>query len=80
MAGRGHKHPKIRGYEKQERKDARRGIYLDIGGLLLLCDATHKYLRTDTVYQVMYDIYDRSPQTFEEEARGVLIGHTVLTR
>ncbi|XP_065830472.1 piwi-like protein 2 [Oscarella lobularis] len=50
------------------------------GGLLLLCDATHKYLRTDTVYQVMYDIYDRSPQTFEEEARGVLIGHTVLTR
>eukprot|EP00118_Oscarella_pearsei_P005431 m.25027 g.25027 ORF g.25027 m.25027 type:complete len:833 (+) comp28715_c0_seq2:85-2583(+) len=50
------------------------------GGLLLMCDASHKYLRTDTVHDILCEIYERDPAHFQEEATRALVGQVVLTR
>lgn len=50
------------------------------GGLLLVTDVSHRTLRTDTVLDVMYELYQKYPRNFQEEVSRRLIGSVVLTR
>jgi aubergine-like protein len=50
------------------------------GGLLLVTDVSHRTLRTDTVLDVMYEMYQKYPKNFQEEVARHLIGRVVLTR
>ena len=50
------------------------------GGLLLVTDVSHRTLRTDTVLDVMYEMYQKYPRNFQEEVAKKLIGRVVLTR
>ena len=51
--------------------------------VLLCMELSHKILRTDTVLDQLYDIYDQSQQkrqSFQDLARKDLLGQIVLTR
>ena len=48
--------------------------------IYLCADVSHKVLRTDTVLEFLYDLYQRSHRAFHEEAQKKLIGEIVLTR
>ncbi|KAL1122035.1 hypothetical protein AAG570_003441 [Ranatra chinensis] len=50
------------------------------GGLMLCCDASHRVLRTQTVYNLMEDIMSMSPRNWKEEFMKLVVGQTVLTR
>ena len=51
--------------------------------VLLCMELSHKILRTDTVLDQLYDVYDQSQQkrqSFQDLARKDLLGQIVLTR
>lgn len=50
------------------------------GGLLLLLDASHRVLRTQTVLEIMENDAMKNPQGFQEEITKKMVGSTVLTR
>ncbi|KAK3090400.1 hypothetical protein FSP39_011581 [Pinctada imbricata] len=50
------------------------------GGLMLLADASHRVLRTETVLQMMQNIVRRNAQGFQDECTKALVGTVVLTR
>ena len=50
------------------------------GGLLLVTDVSHRTLRTDTVLDVMYEMYQKYPRNFQDQVSRKLIGCVVLTR
>ncbi|KAJ8319428.1 hypothetical protein KUTeg_004519 [Tegillarca granosa] len=50
------------------------------GGLMLLADASHRVLRTETVAQVMQNIFNKNPTGFRDDCVRVLVGCVVLTR
>lgn len=50
------------------------------GGMMLLCDVSHRLLRTETVYDFIYELYHRKRDRFEEETKKQLVGNIVLTR
>nr|QOW64977.1 hypothetical protein [Lymnaea stagnalis] len=50
------------------------------GGLLLLLDASHRVLRTETVYDIMEKSLLTNPNGFREEIIKKVVGCTVLTR
>lgn len=50
------------------------------GGLMLLADASHRVLRTETVLDVMTAIVNRNAQGFRDEVIRTLVGTVVLTR
>lgn len=50
------------------------------GGLMLLADASHRVLRTETVLDVMTNIVNRNAQGFRDEVIRTLVGTVVLTR
>lgn len=47
---------------------------------MLLADASHRVLRTETVLDVMQSIVQRNPQGFRDEVFRTLVGVVVLTR
>ncbi|XP_066267753.1 piwi-like protein 1 [Branchiostoma lanceolatum] len=47
---------------------------------LLLADVSHKIMRTDTVLDLMYDLFARDQRNFYEKATKMLVGEIVLTR
>ena len=48
--------------------------------VLLMADVSHKILRLDTVLDLMTAIYNKKPNTFQDEVTRLLIGEIVLTR
>nr|AWH61378.1 putative piwi-1 [Actinia equina] len=50
------------------------------GGLMLLCDVSHRLLRTETVMNFMIDMYSKYKERYQEETMKQLIGNIVLTR
>lgn len=48
--------------------------------VLLMCDVSHKILRTNTVLDEMYDIYNTTRGNFQDEVTKRLVGQIVLTR
>ena len=48
--------------------------------VLLMTDVVHKILRTDTVLDIMADIYNANRNRFQEVATRKLVGEIVLTR
>lgn len=50
------------------------------GGMMLLCDVSHRLLRTETVYDFIFELYHRKKDRFEEETKRQLVGNIVLTR
>ncbi|KAM7451808.1 Piwi-like protein 2 [Porites harrisoni] len=50
------------------------------GGMMLLCDVSHRLLRTETVYDFMNELYAKRKERFEEETKKQLVGNIVLTR
>ncbi|XP_060067150.1 piwi-like protein 1 [Ylistrum balloti] len=50
------------------------------GGLMLLADASHRVLRTETVLQMLHTILQRNPQSFHDVCNRTLIGTIILTR
>ncbi|KAK2566274.1 Piwi-like protein 2 [Acropora cervicornis] len=52
----------------------------ETGGMMLLCDVSHRLLRTETVYDFIYELYHRKRDRFEEETKKQLVGNIVLTR
>ncbi|XP_069123522.1 piwi-like protein 1 isoform X1 [Argopecten irradians] len=50
------------------------------GGLMLLADASHRVLRTETVLQMLHSILQRNPQSFHDVCNRTLIGTIILTR
>nr|ANZ54961.1 piwi 2 [Fimbriaphyllia ancora] len=50
------------------------------GGMMLLCDVSHRLLRTETVYEFLNELYQRKKERFEEETKRQLVGNIVLTR
>ncbi|XP_052219954.1 piwi-like protein 1 [Dreissena polymorpha] len=47
--------------------------------VLLSCDISHKILRSDTVLDIMYDLYNRLGDRFYDECTRRLVGSIVLT-
>ncbi|XP_012275649.1 piwi-like protein Ago3 [Orussus abietinus] len=50
------------------------------GGLKLCIDATHRVMRTDTVRDLLHELYQRNPHTYRDAIIQEIIGITVLTR
>lgn len=50
------------------------------GGLMLLVDASHRVLRTETVLQLMKTTVQKNPSGFQDECTRSLVGTIVLTR
>ncbi|XP_071132212.1 piwi-like protein 1 [Mytilus edulis] len=50
------------------------------GGLMLLADASHRVLRTQTVLELMQQIVQRNSSGFQDECVKKLVGTVVLTR
>ncbi|XP_041362450.1 piwi-like protein 1 [Gigantopelta aegis] len=50
------------------------------GGLMLLLDASHRVLRTETVLDVMHQVVERNIKGFQDEISKKVIGCIVLTR
>lgn len=50
------------------------------GGLMLLVDASHRVLRTETVLQLMKTTVQKNPGGFQDECTRSLVGTIVLTR
>ena len=51
------------------------------GGLMLNADVVHKVLRTETVLDIMYGLYERyQGQAFRDQCIRALIGASVMTR
>ena len=49
--------------------------------VLLSCDVSHKILRSDTVLDIMYDLYSRvGGDRFHDEACRKLVGSIILTK
>ena len=48
--------------------------------VLLNCDISHKILRSDTVLDILYDMYQRSGERFYDDAVKKFVGSIVLTR
>lgn len=50
-------------------------------GVLLSCDVSHKILRSDTVLDIMYDLYNKfEGDRFYTEATRKLVGSIILTK
>nr|XP_022317079.1 piwi-like protein 1 [Crassostrea virginica] len=49
-------------------------------GLMMLVDASHRVLRTETVLQLMKTIVQKNPNGFQDECTRSLVGTIVLTR
>ncbi|XP_019620701.1 PREDICTED: piwi-like protein 1 isoform X3 [Branchiostoma belcheri] len=47
---------------------------------MLMADVSHKILRTDTVLDFLYDLYNKTQHSFHENATKKLVGEIVLTR
>ncbi|XP_078598434.1 piwi-like protein 1 [Branchiostoma floridae x Branchiostoma japonicum] len=45
-----------------------------------MADVSHKIMRTDTVLDLMYDLFHQHPRDFYEQATKMLVGEIVLTR
>ncbi|XP_065176641.1 piwi-like protein 1 [Sycon ciliatum] len=50
------------------------------GGLMLMCDVSHRLLRTDSVLSFMSDMYSASSRNFQENFMKQIVGTVVLTR
>lgn len=50
------------------------------GGMMLLCDVSHRLLRTETCYDLMHQLYLKRKDRFQEECKKQLVGNIVLTR
>ncbi|KAF4074205.1 hypothetical protein AMELA_G00236870 [Ameiurus melas] len=50
------------------------------GGLYLAVDISHKVLRSDSVLDVMNELYQKSRESFKDECTKELIGSIVITR
>ncbi|ESO83925.1 hypothetical protein LOTGIDRAFT_210915 [Lottia gigantea] len=50
------------------------------GGLMLLLDASHRVLRTETVLDVMQAVVRNNPKGFKDEITKLVLGNIVLTR
>lgn len=48
--------------------------------VLLNCDISHKILRSDTVLDIMYDMYNRSGERFYDDCTKKLVGQIIMTR
>ncbi|KAL4223114.1 Piwi-like protein 1 [Mactra antiquata] len=48
--------------------------------VLLNCDISHKILRSDTVLDIMYDLYHRSGDRFSVDCEKKLVGQIILTK
>ena len=49
-------------------------------GLLLICEASHRVLRTSTALELLRDIHRLDPVNFKDSAKRQLIGSVILTR
>lgn len=49
-------------------------------GLLLICEASHRVLRTSTALEMLRDIHKRDPMNFATNAKRQLINTVILTR
>ena len=49
-------------------------------GMMLMVDATHRFLRTDTVLDWMNDLWCKCRGNFHRKCSSQLVGKTVLTR
>ena len=47
---------------------------------MLMTDISHKILRSDTVLDTMYEIYNKRKQNYKEEMVRQIVGQIVLTR
>ena len=50
------------------------------GGLMLMCDVSHRLLRTDSVLSYMVDMYNSSSRNFQENFTKQIVATVVLTR
>ncbi|KAK7005358.1 piwi [Biomphalaria glabrata] len=50
------------------------------GGLLLLLDASHRVLRTETVHDIMEKSYHLNPSNYKSDVFKMVVGCVVLTR
>ena len=48
--------------------------------VLLGADIAHKILRSDTVLDILYDMYERGASSFYDDAFKKFVGSIVLTR
>ena len=48
--------------------------------LLLMMDTSHKMLRLDSVYDVLYNLYSAGGPDFKAKAEAQILGQTVITR
>ena len=48
--------------------------------VLLNCDISHKILRSDTVLDILYEMFQRSGERFYDDAIKKFVGSIVLTR
>lgn len=48
--------------------------------VLLNCDVSHKIMRSDTVLDIMYDMYGRCGDRFYDECTKKIVGQIILTR
>lgn len=49
-------------------------------GLLLICEASHRVLRTSTALELLRDIHRQDPNNFKDNAKRQIIGSVILTR
>lgn len=49
-------------------------------GLLLVCDASHRVLRTSNALEMLREIYKSDPSNFKDNAKRQLVGSVILTR
>ena len=47
---------------------------------MLVCDASHRMLRTSTALNLLKELYTRDKNTWQQNAVKALVGHVVLTR
>jgi len=50
------------------------------GGVMLNIDVAHKFLRSDTMLDIAYDLYHRFGDNYFDEINRKFIGAIVLTR
>lgn len=48
--------------------------------IMLCAEVTHKVLRTETVHDLLEDLYGRNPNSFTDMAIKSLVGEIVLTK
>ncbi|XP_078682113.1 piwi-like protein 1 isoform X3 [Branchiostoma floridae x Branchiostoma belcheri] len=82
--GRNNYNPDMAAYVPQHKLEVWPGFVTSIlqyeANVMLMADVSHKILRTDTVLDFLYDLYNKTQHSFHENATKKLVGEIVLTR